>query len=117
MTTAAASEQSEGLAGVGWEASAVDLAHATIDLVSRRAASGTDMDAPGRAELDEAGGHLAAARVVDAYEQYFGLLREDAGDLVLEPIGRFVDVALGYGIECLSHGQPPLVSTVIDAGP
>src|ERR1700730_18163727 len=29
MTTAAASEQSEGLAGVGWEASAVYLAHAT----------------------------------------------------------------------------------------
>jgi hypothetical protein len=34
-------------------------------------------------------------------------VREDAGELVGEPLGGLIDVALGDGIERLGHSQPP----------
>ena len=53
-----------------------ELAHrlddGRVDPLAGRAARRADVDAALRAELDEPGGHLAAARVVDADEQHFG---------------------------------------------
>src|SRR5439155_22641892 len=45
-----------------------------IDLLSWARAGRADGDAPVRAQLDQAGGHLAAARVVRADEQHLRLL-------------------------------------------
>src|SRR6476659_1249957 len=50
------------------------LEHRRVDPVGRVAARGANMDAPLRAELHEARGHLATARVVHADEQHLRLL-------------------------------------------
>src|SRR5918996_1221125 len=49
-------------------------------------------------------GHVAGDR----------LLREDARELLRQPLGGLVDVLLGDGIERLRHAGPPWVSTAID---
>ena len=51
--------------------------HGRVDLLARVAAGRADVDASVGAELDQPGGHLAAARVVDADEQHLGLLLRD----------------------------------------
>ena len=48
-----------------------------VDLVRRSRAGRADVDPPLRAQLDEAGGHLAAPGVVHADEQHLGLVLVD----------------------------------------